>query len=1004
MTSVINLFSNFNDLTKNKSVTDAAAEYKAKKLDLNTPTPALSQGEKFKNYQKKIKKNLEKKIGAVNAKEGFQGLKQIQNNLKLNPDGLTSKSINIINSNDYSSQQQTITNLQQEYQNTLTEYENLAAQISGSTTGYLNRVNPNNPYLNKNVCLSGGACGYVTKQGVFKWYPADNNYTYSNTAGKNGCPNTPYQQINGDGDINAVGSTISSNPPLIVGTPMTAGQSCGSEGSNIFVNKMINNPTSTYQGCYADNTSSPLMTFIGGAPPPPSGNLQNGNFEQPQIASNSYQYISSGSAVPGWDFYAVLINNSTAWGYPMPYPNGSQAACIQGTQLFGQWIQLYSGTYSLSFSACGRPGYNGANTVNILFGNNAGGGQNEPVAFTFTPPTTSWQNYTTTLNVPTTGNYSLCFNGTINSGDSSTAIQNIQLSSTGTSSSSGSYTYEQCQNAAVDEGYQYFALQNVNPSTSQGYCAVSNDQPSITSLGEGMVPNGQVALWASNTATSETSNPGVTATLTTTGALSVLNSSSQSVFSTDTTNANPGNYLGCYNDCWQGRGLPTILGSGETYDTCQAQAQAGNWSYFGLQYTQSNGTSECWVGNDMAHGMMMGKATNCTTANNVPVGGSCSNAIYNNTSPTSNYFLILQDDGNLCIYRGTSPNDNQGYIWCSMTNGKQQTANPNYTAAKGKYGQNWIAGGSTLAAGDFVGSTSGNLALIMQSDGNLVLYTFSMVENCQKMADGNTGGGVGANALYNIGEVGVQANLSQVAYIDQNSELHSYPSTNTQYSNTYTNIPGTNSAYSDIPGAAYGGATVEQCQTSCNNNPECAGFVMSAQGNICWPKNSGMYPNGARQIDSNSSLYIRGKTPIAPPIGVPSTVNNTDTITYKNYVNGGAVGSSYGLANATSTQKQQLDQLQSKMNLLTSQINTLTNQFGTGSQQAESQSEANVQGIQDYLQGIKSTNNKINTFNTNVERILSDSDIVVLQKNYNYLFWSILAAGTVLVTMNIVKK
>jgi len=37
-------------------------------------------------------------------------------------------------------------------------------------------------------------------------------------------------------------------------------------------------------------------------------------------------------------------------------------------------------------------------------------------------------------------------------------------------------------------------------------------------------------------------------------------------------------------------------------------------------------------------------------------------------------------------------------------------------------------------------------------------------------------------------------------------------------------------------------------------------------------------------------------------------------------------------------------------------------------------------------------------------RILNDSDIVVLQKNYSYLFWTILATGTVLVTMNIAKK
>ena len=39
-----------------------------------------------------------------------------------------------------------------------------------------------------------------------------------------------------------------------------------------------------------------------------------------------------------------------------------------------------------------------------------------------------------------------------------------------------------------------------------------------------------------------------------------------------------------------------------------------------------------------------------------------------------------------------------------------------------------------------------------------------------------------------------------------------------------------------------------------------------------------------------------------------------------------------------------------------------------------------------------------------VDNILNDSDITVLQENYAYLFWSILAVGTVLVTMNVSKK
>jgi hypothetical protein len=47
------------------------------------------------------------------------------------------------------------------------------------------------------------------------------------------------------------------------------------------------------------------------------------------------------------------------------------------------------------------------------------------------------------------------------------------------------------------------------------------------------------------------------------------------------------------------------------------------------------------------------------------------------------YFLILQDDGNLCIYKGTGPSDNQGIIWSSRTTGRKQQPNPNFAASKG---------------------------------------------------------------------------------------------------------------------------------------------------------------------------------------------------------------------------------------------------------------------------------------------------------------------------------
>lgn len=198
--------------------------------------------------------------------------------------------------------------------------------------------------------------------------------------------------------------------------------------------------------------------------------------------------------------------------------------------------------------------------------------------------------------------------------------------------------------------------------------------------------------------------------------------------------------------------------------------------------------------------------------------------------------------------------------------------------------------------------------------------------------------------------------------------------------------------------------TVEQCQTTCSSSSECVGFTFVndwlGNKNVCFTQTS----NKDNRPMPGASLYTKNKEPIAPPIGVPETVVNVDTIMYDKYTDGGDISSEYGLANATSTQKQQLEQLQGRLNMLTSQINGYTNKFSSGTDSLNNQSSKNMEGLGDYLKDYKKTNTTIKNFSTNIENILNDSDITVLQKNYDYLFWSILAAGTVLITMNIAKK
>ena len=986
MTTISNIFSESDNLKKTKTKTKASY--------------SLSQGKKFEAYQKKVTFNLDKK--AKKLSEGFQGFQGSNY-------GLTSQSNSLLQETDFNSQKQTIDNLKVEYDSTLKEYKNLINQIEGTVQGYLERVDTNNPYLNKTVRFTTGHIAYVTGKGVVKYVP--NMDIWAST----GIPTT-YIDLNipWKDSYGTQGTLIESTPPLVAGTFLQQNQTIGNEGSNVFVDKFLSDSVdATYKGCYADNTSSPLMTFIGGAPPQPSI-LVNGDFSQPQLANNSYKRFDNGSDVPGWWFGSAFIaNNSSDWFFPLPYPSGNQCLVLQTGSYVSQTVYLKTGiTYTLSWISCGRDccdGSHESNPINVQLYVAATNGYISTI-YNFQPPANVWTNYTTSFTVETSQNTKIFFSGTWASTDRATAVQNIRLTDGGTTNDTGSYTYDQCKQSATGQGYQYFALQHVNTSTSQGYCAVSNSEPTVTSLGESKAVTGQFALWASNTA----GQTGNTATLTTTGALSLLNPSGQSVFSTDNSSAQPGNYLGCYNDHDIGGGTRVMAmqtgGSQQySYDQCKKIAQDQGANYFGLQNSTSGTNAQCVVGNDLAQAREYGKAGNCTKTGDGYSGGGWSNAVYQTTQPGSIYFLSVQGDGNVCIYRGSGPSDNQGNIWCSGTNGKGQSPNPNMTAAKGKYGKDWISSGDTLAAGDFVGSSDGTFALIMQTDGNLVLYTFSLGSNCKQMADGNTGAGAGGNALYGLPKASIPGNMGKMGYIDENSELSNIPSSNFKKSTNYLKL--SNMAYPQHGsgnGVIFNNfASLQDCNTYCNENGNCGGYAYyndwDAGACVMYTPDV-LPPNTELMSFTGTDVYLNIPELKTVPKGASNKVVSTDSVTFQNYINAGEIKKSYGLSKANSVQKQQLSDLETRLDLITSEINKFTSQFEQDGSKIDNQLISNIPGTQKYLKEIGITNSQIQNSSFGLDRVLDDSDIVVLQKNYDYLFWSILAAGTVLISMNIVKK
>jgi hypothetical protein len=734
------------------------------------------------------------------------------------------------------------------------------------------------------------------------------------------------------------------------------------------------------------------MTFIGGSPPPPNYIL-NGSFSQPVISKNSFQYITSSSKVPNWVFNSpALLNNSSAWGYPTPYPDGNQCVSLQNTTSIEQTINIGSGKYTLTFMACARPGA-GPNPIDVQL--------NGSTFYNITPPNT-WTSYSTTLDIKTTGNNTIKFLGKNSSGDKSSAVQKIAIG--GSSSSAGTYTYDMCKDESLNAGYKYFALQNVNTQTNKGYCAVSNDYVGVTKPGTAYAVTKAVPLWDS-----KITGSGNYAYLTDQGALTVYNTSGSSIFNTDNKSATPSDYLGCYGDK-SSRAMP-LHNKGKqkySYQECKDIAEDGNYKYFGLQNSTSGTNAQCGLSNDLETTRKYGKASNCTKIKDVNTysGGGWSNAVYS-FDPSSFYYLILQDDGNMCIYKGSGPNDNQGDIWISGTNGQQQKADPAHAAAKGKYGQNWIASGSGLSPGDFVGSTDGSIYLIMQSDGNLVLYTSTDEINCKTMKDNNKGGGENANALYELDEVGVPENMGKVAYIDSDSVLYPYSDSNLGLTDDYITYTNFSSAGHDISGKAFSNATVDSCKTACNDLQNCYGFDFDKINNVCYPKDNTMYPKGSRTtaINSDVDLYVRQQKITKPPKGVTDKILNIDSLAYENYPKSDKeMGSSYGLPNANTVEKQQLEQLKIKLDQISQELADNTGTLNTDEIKVGNQSTLQTQSIDNYLKTYESTNDKIKNFTSGMDGIIRDSDITVLKENYNYLFWSILAVGTVLVTMNVTKK
>ena len=651
--------------------------------------------------------------------------------------------------------------------------------------------------------------------------------------------------------------------------------------------------------------------------------------------------------------------------------------------------------------------------------------------------------------------------------------------------------YDDCKLYAMNKGYKYFGLVNANTSTQKVTCVVGNDKAKITSKGVGYVFNEKVLFTTS-------SKGSLSALITNEGQIVLLSATNGTgkvgarIPSSVAKNCQQGGTIRLDNATYGGNcntqtntitnkvcqirfaniclkwantssqsprfpNVPANNVKGKLNDILKTGTSKAQYSpittiisdYVGkglsLFTTGVNnsilGDPAPGCGKNFIGNYYCGATSKQLNANeNGSITMDCNDVI-----STCQFFLILQDDGNMCIYRGTSPNDKRELIWQSGTAGKQfKRGNPKSIARLGKYGRNYMRVGEYLNATEWIGSTNGSMKLMMNTNGSLVLYTTEAYNSWITLNNGKIASiNADFTAVYEVSKVGIPGNLGKMGYIDDNGILSEYPDKMIGAGSGYTPFKNINSPSGDLSGMPLMNKTPESCQTACDNNVKCFGYVYDKSFGNCLLKDKNVIQNN-KYNTPKTDFYLRNTKVIGANSSCDIPVVNADSTTWNNYQKSGKSMTSDSLCSKFAHMgempvlafKKEFEDKKKISDDLAAKISDMNRilQARRDSQHSQTRQNTSADAINNLVYNqtmdtkipkavevsIPSAMKKepfanINDINSpsqraksvqfkNIDAIVDDSNLVAIQQNYNYVLWCILAVMTSVVVVKTLRK
>lgn len=623
----------------------------------------------------------------------------------------------------------------------------------------------------------------------------------------------------------------------------------------------------------------------------------------------------------------------------------------------------------------------------------------------------------------------------------------VYNNSSSTPSIEGISSSQQCMQYALDNTYTYYGIQDSSGSggSNSTKCVVTNDLSTLTKP----VPKYKTrVLWSSNT-------PGInTMYINTNGTMSIINNDGKLVWQsnepkTDCTwsgNVNQDTITGSYGGNCIGKPLNIDCGNPDPNKSYQKDGILGNMSDLlkktALKYSDRSTFSYSpltdWSGGDPAQccSKLIDYSYQCgggpfksgSIAGGTNINFDCSKEV-----EECSVYLKVENDGNVVLNKGV--NKSNGVVWSSETSNKSISQNNNWVSENGKYRSGKMTVGQSLAPGEWIGSSNGYTQLMMQTDGNLVVNTSELIQD-SVMKGGNemygvldTENGIDTSVFNEITTKGNTNSLGKIGYVSRDSKLREYSSDMLKMSDEYTLYPGYDSTGNDITQVS--GTSTKECETACNTTDGCAGFSWQTGSNMCFLKNDNMYPKGkgGKQISDQMTLGVRNKI-VDPNKSCANKMVTIDSVQYDNYVKGepltldtpcpyeeivtpvekdiitnvGTIFQKWSerkLNKITELDKNnmsttdEMKQNEDKFNNVYKSYNDVKSQISKNNVNNSNNSSNNI------IEGMTNTR----SLNMNdVKRMQEDSSLIVLQEHYQYILWTALALGALIVTIKTIRK